>query len=97
MIKVDLEQGTVSVEEGGVTTTHPLDTAEAFNIVSDVWLRAGWDNKYVYSFTWLGRPIIQLPEDMFSTSGGDPLAASGRDRRNGRGARRLARLLCEFV
>jgi cephalosporin hydroxylase len=65
MIKVDLEQGTVSVEEGGQTTTHRLDTAEAFNIISDVWLRAGWDNKYVYSFTWLGRPIIQLPEDMF--------------------------------
>jgi cephalosporin hydroxylase len=65
MIKVDLEQGTVSVEEGGVTTTHRLDTAEAFNVISDVWLRAGWDNKYVYSFTWLGRPIIQLPEDMF--------------------------------
>jgi cephalosporin hydroxylase len=65
MIKVDLEQGTVSVEEGGVTTTHRLDTAEAFNVISDIWLRAGWDNKYVYSFTWLGRPIIQLPEDMF--------------------------------
>jgi cephalosporin hydroxylase len=27
-------------------------------------LRSGWDNKYVYSFTWLGRPIIQLPEDL---------------------------------
>ena len=65
MIKVDLEQGTVSVEADGVTTTHRLDTAEAFNVISDVWLRAGWDNKYVYSFTWLGRPIIQLPEDMF--------------------------------
>ena len=65
MIKVDLKQGTVSVDEDGVTTTHRLDTAEAFNIISDVWLRAGWDNKYVYSFTWLGRPIIQLPEDMF--------------------------------
>src|SRR6202022_3037572 len=25
----------------------------------------GWDTKHVYSFTWLGRPIIQLPEDMF--------------------------------
>src|SRR5690606_24886939 len=24
----------------------------------------GWDTKYVYSFSWLGRPIIQLPEDM---------------------------------
>jgi cephalosporin hydroxylase len=65
MIKVDLKQGTVSVDEDGVVTTHRLDTAEAFNIISDVWLRAGWDNKYVYSFTWLGRPIIQLPEDMF--------------------------------
>lgn len=65
MIKVDIEQGTVSVEEGGRITTHALDTAEAFNIISNIWLRAGWDNKYVYSFTWLGRPIIQLPEDMF--------------------------------
>ncbi|HEX2271304.1 MAG TPA: CmcI family methyltransferase, partial [Pyrinomonadaceae bacterium] len=65
MIKVDIEQGTVSVEEGDRITTHRLDTAEAFKIISDVWLRAGWDNKYVYSFTWLGRPIIQLPEDMF--------------------------------
>jgi len=65
MITVDIEQGLVSVEEGGVTSMHRLDTAEAFNIISDVWLRAGWDNKYVYSFTWLGRPIIQLPEDMF--------------------------------
>src|SRR5690606_19131155 len=22
------------------------------------------DNKYVYGFSWMGRPIIQLPEDM---------------------------------
>ena len=65
MIKVDIEQGTVSVEEGDRTITHGLATAEAFKIISDIWLRAGWDNKYVYSFTWLGRPIIQLPEDMF--------------------------------
>jgi cephalosporin hydroxylase len=64
MIKVDLEQGTVSVEEGGRTSLHNLDTPEAFDIISRVWLRAGWDNKYVYSFTWLGRPVIQLPEDM---------------------------------
>lgn len=65
MIKVDIEQGVVTVEEGGQTSTHRLDTPEAFNIISDIWLRAGWDNKHVYTFTWLGRPIIQLPEDMF--------------------------------
>lgn len=44
---------------------HDLGTPEAFQIISQVWLRCGWDNKYVYGFTWLGRPIIQLPEDMF--------------------------------
>src|SRR5688572_12962594 len=65
MITVDLEQGTVSVEDNGATRQYKIDTPEAFNVISDVWLRAGWDNKYVYSFTWLGRPIIQLPEDMF--------------------------------
>ena len=32
--------------------------------MSEAWLRVGWDNKHVYSFTWMGRPIIQLPEDM---------------------------------
>ena len=64
MIKIDLEQGIVSVDENGHTREYKLDTPEAFKIVSDAWLRAGWDNKYVYSFTWLGRPIIQLPEDM---------------------------------
>lgn len=64
MIKVDLEDGTVSVEENGQTNVYGLSTPEAFNVVSKIWLRAGWDTKYVYSFTWLGRPIIQLPEDL---------------------------------
>jgi Cephalosporin hydroxylase len=64
MIKIDLEQGLVSVESGGRTDSYKLDTPEAFGVISQVWLRAGWDNKYVYSFTWLGRPVIQLPEDM---------------------------------
>jgi cephalosporin hydroxylase len=41
-----------------------IGSPEAFKIISDLWLRSGWDVKYVYSFTWLGRPIIQLPEDM---------------------------------
>ena len=64
MITVDIERGTISVDENGLTRDYQLDTPEAFKIISDIWLRAGWDNKYVYSFTWLGRPIIQLPEDM---------------------------------
>ena len=27
-------------------------------------MRSGWDAKYVYGFSWQGRPIIQLPEDL---------------------------------
>lgn len=64
MIKIDLQQGLVSIEGDGRTESYGLETPEAFDVISKVWLRAGWDNKYVYSFTWLGRPIIQLPEDM---------------------------------
>ena len=41
-----------------------LDNPLAFKLLSEAWLRTGWDNKYVYSFSWLGRPIIQLPEDL---------------------------------
>lgn len=41
-----------------------LQDPEAFGLISRAWLRAGWDTKYVYGFSWLGRPVIQLPEDM---------------------------------
>lgn len=64
MITIDVERGILSADEGGQTYQYRLDTPEAFAIISKIWLRAGWDNKYVYTFTWLGRPIIQLPEDL---------------------------------
>ena len=64
-ITVDLVAGTVeTTEASGTSLTYSLGTAEGFAAVSRSWLRAGWDAKYVYSFTWLGRPIIQMPEDM---------------------------------
>lgn len=63
-LTVDTDAATVTVEDDAGRREMPLASAEAFQIVSDAWLRAGWDAKYVYSFTWLGRPIIQLPEDM---------------------------------
>ena len=62
--KVDLERSRIVVENDGKTTEYPMDSSEAFAILSKAWLRCGWDAKYVYSFTWLGRPIIQLPEDL---------------------------------
>jgi cephalosporin hydroxylase len=61
---VDTAAATVSVEDGDGTRTYAFDSPEAFRLISDAWLRVGWDQKYVYSFTWLGRPVIQLPEDL---------------------------------
>ena len=53
--------GSITLDDG---VSFNLDSHQAFDIVSDAWLRAGWDTKYVYSFSWLGRPIIQLPDDL---------------------------------
>lgn len=61
---IDPASATVTVDQGPEAGTYPFESPEAFRLVSDTWLRVGWDQKYVYSFTWLGRPVIQLPEDL---------------------------------
>jgi cephalosporin hydroxylase len=64
VISFDEESGELVVERGGRRQSYTLDQPEAFEIVSDLWLRAGWVVKHAYTFTWLGRPVIQLPEDL---------------------------------
>ena len=65
MLTIDEARGEVRIEHAdGTCVAHRMDTAEAFEAVSAAWLRCGWDAKYVYGFTWLGRPVIQLPEDL---------------------------------
>ena len=64
MITIDFEKSEVTVDDGSGAVTYRLGAPEAFAAVSRAWLRAGWDAKYVYSFSWMGRPIIQLPDDM---------------------------------
>jgi cephalosporin hydroxylase len=64
-LEIDLDAGVVRIRGGaGEAREHSLGSAEGFAAVSEAWLRAGWDAKHVYSFTWMGRPIIQLPEDL---------------------------------
>ncbi len=48
----------------GPEQTLPLYSPAAFDILSAAWLKVGWDQKYPYCFSWMGRPIIQLPEDL---------------------------------
>ena len=60
MLFIDLKSGIVKVENGAGVLEYAIGSPEAFSLLSEAWLRSGWDNKYVYGFTWLGRPIIQL-------------------------------------
>jgi cephalosporin hydroxylase len=64
VLKIDLKNSQIIVENELGSNTYQVNSPEAFSIVSQAWLRCGWDTKYVYTFTWLGRPIIQLPEDL---------------------------------
>jgi cephalosporin hydroxylase len=61
---IDEDAGEVIVRDGGAETRLALQSAEGFAAASRAWLRAAWDAKYAYGFTWFGRPVIQLPEDL---------------------------------
>jgi cephalosporin hydroxylase len=39
-------------------------TQEGFSVLSQLWTRSGWERKFSYEVTWMGIPIIQLPEDI---------------------------------
>jgi len=61
---IDTEARTLLEEESGEVRHFDLYSKEAFERLSRQWVRVGWNQKYQYTFSWLGRPIIQLPEDM---------------------------------
>ncbi len=65
MLTIDETRGEVVLHGAGTPRRAlPLASPEAFEAISAAWLRCGWDVKYVYGFSWLGRPVIQLPEDL---------------------------------
>lgn len=66
-INIDTEKNTLTTIEGQHQEIHPLYSKEAFELLSMQWLKVGWDQKYPYTFSWMGRPVIQLPEDMLRT------------------------------
>lgn len=63
-IIIDTDSRTLVTEQNGERTTDNLYSKRAFELISHQWLTVGWNQKYPYAFSWLGRPIIQSPEDM---------------------------------
>lgn len=45
---------------------HGLREDTDVQALSRLWLREVTPHKYTYNFTWMGRPIIQLPQDMIA-------------------------------
>jgi cephalosporin hydroxylase len=63
-LTIDTERNEIVVAGAGAERREALFSPEGFEILSDLWVKTGWHQRYSYSFTWLGRPIIQLPEDL---------------------------------
>jgi cephalosporin hydroxylase len=63
-LEIDTEARVLVRESDGKRVELPLDSPEAFALLSEQWVAVGWGQRYSYRFTWLGRPIVQLPEDV---------------------------------
>ena len=61
---IDTDSGSIEVCEGEAKRATEAHSAEGFALLTRLWLRAGWSLRYSYGFSWLGRPVIQLPEDL---------------------------------
>jgi cephalosporin hydroxylase len=64
-ITVDLPTQTLllACEQSG-SRSLPLYSHEALRELSRLWVKVGWAMKYSYTFSWMGRPVIQLPDDL---------------------------------
>ncbi len=49
-------------ENRAKTATYKKDSA--WQKMSNEWVQRALEQRYVYNFSWMGRPIIQLPQDM---------------------------------
>lgn len=55
---------TVTFTEGETSTTVDLYSEEGVRLISQLWMKQSIEYRRMYEPSWLGIPIIQLPEDM---------------------------------
>lgn len=61
---IDTDSQKLEITENGSKQSISLYSKESFEILSDLWSKVAWNEKYTYTFTWMGIPTVQLPEDM---------------------------------
>jgi cephalosporin hydroxylase len=62
-VDTDLRKIGVFDEDGGITFV-PLYSKEAFELLTHIHMKVGWNQKVPYTYSWYGLPILQLPDDM---------------------------------
>jgi cephalosporin hydroxylase len=66
-LTIDTEAKTLVSESAAGREVLSLYSDRAFDLIAEQWVKVGWNQRYSYTFSWMGRPIIQLPEDMIRT------------------------------
>jgi cephalosporin hydroxylase len=64
MMRITIDDNDITVETAAGTQRHDIASPAAFAILSEAWMRSSWANRHSYTFSWLGRPVIQLPADL---------------------------------
>ncbi len=63
-LNIDTDAKKIDLTENGSTRSIDLYSKESFEVLSDLWSKVAWNEKYTYTFTWMGIPTVQLPEDV---------------------------------
>jgi len=64
VVTIDTDAGLFRLAENGRCEERPLFDPEAFRILSRQWLILGWNLGYWACFSWMGRQLLQLPDDV---------------------------------
>ncbi|MCL4552160.1 MAG: cephalosporin hydroxylase family protein [Candidatus Marsarchaeota archaeon] len=54
----------LAIETSAGSREVSIYSAEAFRLLGELWNKSAWQQRISYELTWMGVPIIQLPEDI---------------------------------
>jgi cephalosporin hydroxylase len=63
-ITIDTEAQVLQIAENGEAKEHSLFSPEAFRILSRQWLALGWNLGHWSTLSWMGRQLLQFPDDV---------------------------------
>ena len=54
----------ITLQNNGESTTVDVYSREGLDLLSNLWIKSAAQHRLMYESTWLGRPIIQFPNDI---------------------------------